>query len=123
MVNLPPPAGSRKIKGLTVLTLTYSILTMKITSKGQITIPQNFREELGFLPHTDVEFVKDKAGLRLVRTKGKRRRGDRLIDQMRGRGDGKLSTDEIMAMTGAALEYPRGQQCAAGYFYGRSHLV
>ena len=29
---------------------------MRITSKGQVTIPQSIRERLGLLPHTEVEF-------------------------------------------------------------------
>lgn len=28
---------------------------MKITSKGQVTIPQEIRERLGLLPHTEVD--------------------------------------------------------------------
>ena len=30
---------------------------MRITSKGQVTIPQDIRERLGLLPNTDVEFA------------------------------------------------------------------
>ena len=30
---------------------------MRITSKGQVTIPQEIREALGLLPHTEVEFA------------------------------------------------------------------
>ena len=30
---------------------------MRITSKGQVTIPQAIRERYGLLPDTDVEFV------------------------------------------------------------------
>ena len=30
---------------------------MKITEKGQVTIPRDVREELGLMPHTEVEFV------------------------------------------------------------------
>ena len=29
---------------------------MRITSKGQATIPQAIRDKLGLLPHTEVEF-------------------------------------------------------------------
>ncbi len=28
---------------------------VKITTKGQVTIPQRIREEFGLLPHTEVE--------------------------------------------------------------------
>ena len=30
---------------------------MRITSKGQVTIPQEIREQCGLLPHTEVRFV------------------------------------------------------------------
>lgn len=73
---------------------------MKITSKGQVTIPQDIREQAGLLPHTDVEFVYDGKTVQIVRAdRRKAGRGARLVDRMRGRGTGKLSTDEIMAMT------------------------
>ena len=71
---------------------------MKITTKGQVTIPQNIREHLGLLPHTEVEFeVRDDV---VVLTKaGTGRRGKRIVDTLRGRGDVPMSTDEIMALT------------------------
>src|SRR5680860_1746311 len=30
---------------------------MRITTKGQVTIPQHIRERLGLLPHTEVDFT------------------------------------------------------------------
>jgi AbrB family looped-hinge helix DNA binding protein len=30
--------------------------TMRVTSKGQVTNPQEIRNRLGWLPHTNVEF-------------------------------------------------------------------
>ena len=36
---------------------------MKVTSKGQVTIPQHTREDLGINPaETEVEFVKEENG-------------------------------------------------------------
>ncbi len=32
---------------------------MRVTSKGQVTIPIEAREKLGILPHTEVEFEVD----------------------------------------------------------------
>lgn len=72
---------------------------MKITSKGQITIPQHYREQFGLLPRTEVEFVADAKGLRLVKPKKPGGRGAGLIQRMRGRGGGKLTTNEIMRLT------------------------
>ena len=75
------------------------VLAVKITSKGQVTIPQEFRERLGFLPYTEVEFVAVDDGLKLVKSAKAGRRGGRLVARMAGRGDGELSTDEIMRLT------------------------
>jgi len=72
---------------------------MKITSKGQVTIPQDVRERHGFLPGTQVCFVDDEEGVRLVKEEGERSRGRTLVDHMRGRAAQSLSTDEVMALT------------------------
>lgn len=72
---------------------------MRITSKGQVTIPQEIREEFGLLPATEIEFVVTKAGVLIKKSERKSLYGKRLIEQMRGRADSGLSTDEIMALT------------------------
>ena len=74
---------------------------MRITSKGQVTIPADIRERSGLLPHTDVDFEFDGGVVRIVRTdaRGKPSRGARLVAHLRGRGDVALSTDAIMTLT------------------------
>lgn len=74
---------------------------MRITSKGQVTIPAEIRERAGLLPQTEVEFEFDGKVVRIMRAKvGKRDgRGARLVAHLRGRGDVGLSTDAIMALT------------------------
>jgi len=74
---------------------------MRITSKGQVTIPAEIRERAGLLPHTEVEFEFDGKAVRIVRakTRTKDSRGARLVAHLRGRGDVAMSTDEIMALT------------------------
>jgi AbrB family looped-hinge helix DNA binding protein len=74
---------------------------VRITSKGQVTIPAEIRERAGFLPQTEVEFEFDGAAVRIVRAKAGKRdgRGARLVAHLRGRGDVAMSTDEIMALT------------------------
>jgi AbrB family looped-hinge helix DNA binding protein len=47
---------------------------MKITSKGQVTIPQDVRERHGLLPATEVRFIDDGDSVRLVKAVGKHRR-------------------------------------------------
>jgi AbrB family looped-hinge helix DNA binding protein len=71
---------------------------MKITSKGQVTIPQAIREKLGLLPETEVEWeVRGDAAV-VRRVEGGRRRGRAIVEHLTGRGIGTLSTDEIMAL-------------------------
>jgi AbrB family looped-hinge helix DNA binding protein len=74
---------------------------MRITSKGQVTIPADIRERAGLLPHTEVEFEFDGKVVSIVRAKGRdrRSRGARVVAHLRGRGDVAMSTDAIMALT------------------------
>ncbi len=74
---------------------------MRITTKGQVTIPQEIREELGLLPNTEVTFdiVDGEARLRKARRDGKLSRGDGVLGHLRSvRPSNRLSTDEIMAL-------------------------
>lgn len=75
---------------------------MRITSKGQVTIPVEIREKAGLLPYTDVEFHYD-GNVVTVTRKTADSRSDQIfktIERLRGtaRTSG-LSTDDIMAMT------------------------
>ncbi len=74
---------------------------MRITSKGQVTIPADVREQAGLLPHTEVEFEFDGNVVQIVPAKTSKQtsRGARLVAHLRGRGDVAMSTDAIMALT------------------------
>lgn len=74
---------------------------MRITSKGQVTIPQEIREKAGLMPNTEVEFHFDGKVVRIVKARSSRvpSRGRALVERLKGRGDVKMSTDEIMALT------------------------
>lgn len=74
---------------------------MRITSKGQVTIPADIREKAGLLPNTEVDFEFDGKVVRIIRAKtpSKAGRGARLVAHLRGRGDVAMSTDAIMALT------------------------
>ena len=72
---------------------------MRITAKGQVTIPKKWREKFGLWPGTEVEFVPEEEGLKIVKKRGFSGRGEFLIKHLRGRGTVRLSTDEIMALT------------------------
>jgi AbrB family looped-hinge helix DNA binding protein len=74
---------------------------MRVTSKGQVTIPQEIRDRFGFLPETEVEFRVDGNTVRLVKlaTKRGRSRGQSAVSRLRGSANVKMSTDEILALT------------------------
>jgi len=75
---------------------------MRITTKGQVTIPGDIRRQAGFVPGTDVEFVVEGGAIRIVKAKapaGRASKGERLVTRLRGAAQVKLTTDEVMAMT------------------------
>jgi AbrB family looped-hinge helix DNA binding protein len=70
---------------------------MRITSKGQVTIPAAIRRRLGLVANTEVEI--DVLGdIVRVRKARNRTRGQAIVAQMRGRATSGLSTDEILAL-------------------------
>jgi len=73
---------------------------MRITSKGQVTIPIEIRERAGLLPHTEVRFEVEGGIVKILREDSSSGgRGQKLIDRMRGRATAGMSTEEILALT------------------------
>jgi AbrB family looped-hinge helix DNA binding protein len=72
---------------------------MHITSKGQVTIPMAIRENMGFLPNTEIEFRVEKNRVYLEKIEKKMTRGEMLVERLRGKATLKMTTDEIMALT------------------------
>jgi AbrB family looped-hinge helix DNA binding protein len=74
---------------------------MRMTVKGQVTIPIEMREKLGLLPNSEVEFALVGDSIRIRKAKGKpgRSRGQRLLALMRRAPKPGMTTDELMAMT------------------------
>lgn len=72
---------------------------MRVTSKGQVTIPRNIRQKLGIVPQSEVEFVIEGNTVLLKTTELVGSRGKRLVDSLRGRATVRMTTDEIMALT------------------------
>ena len=71
---------------------------MRLTSKGQVTIPLSIRERLGLMPNSEVEF--DVVGDSVRIRKAKRQsRGRDLVATLRGRATAGLSTAQILALT------------------------
>jgi antitoxin PrlF len=83
---------------------------MRITSKGQVTIPKSLRDELGFLPGTEVEFFEDGNEIRIRKVAGGHNRGKEIVEHLRKAGGGKyrMSTEEIMRLT-------RGEDWGTGH--------
>ncbi|MEX0669604.1 MAG: AbrB/MazE/SpoVT family DNA-binding domain-containing protein [Pirellulales bacterium] len=72
---------------------------MKITSKGQVTIPQEVRERTGLMPGCEVEFSEGRDGrLYLTKLTGAAR-GRRIVNGLRGQGSVRMTTDEILRLT------------------------
>ena len=74
---------------------------MRVTSKGQVTIPIHLRERAGLLPHTEVLFRFDGHGVQMTPAPhgDTLSRGQMIADRLVGKGDVQITTDEIMAMT------------------------
>jgi AbrB family looped-hinge helix DNA binding protein len=74
---------------------------MRVTSKGQVTIPVEIRQKLGILPNSEVEFQLQGNSARLVKSPAKASggRGAAIVARLRGTGSVKMTTDEIMALT------------------------
>jgi AbrB family looped-hinge helix DNA binding protein len=74
---------------------------MRITSKGQVTIPIEIREKAGLLPGTEVDFELDGEVVRIIKSAAPRRetRGQEIVRRLWGSATVKMSTDEIMALT------------------------
>ena len=78
---------------------------MRITSKGQVTIPIAIREKAGFLPSTEVEFLMEGSAVKIVKATEHKdtSRGNDIVGYFKeGRKRWKttgMSADEIMALT------------------------
>jgi AbrB family looped-hinge helix DNA binding protein len=94
---------SRNSAKFSKLRIVKRIAIMRINARGQVTIPARIGEQAGLLPNTEVEFVYDGDGeVRLFTAHGRNKvksRGEALVECMRGKGDIKMTTEKIMALT------------------------
>jgi len=80
---------------------------MRVTTKGQVTIPKTIRDRLGIGPGSDVEFIERVDGVvelvgaaqSALREKVVRRSLDEWFRMVEGSGDSGLTSDEIMKIT------------------------
>jgi AbrB family looped-hinge helix DNA binding protein len=72
---------------------------MRVSTKGQITIPLDIRNKLGLLPYTEV-LLKAKGNQVIIEKKtDTSARGKYVLSRMTGKASVKMTTDEIMNMT------------------------
>ncbi|HET9197297.1 MAG TPA: AbrB/MazE/SpoVT family DNA-binding domain-containing protein [Solirubrobacterales bacterium] len=83
---------------------------MRITSKGQVTIPKGIRDDFGLLPGTEVQFVVEGGQVKVQKLEGDRTRGREIVERLQraSGGDIDLTTEEIMRMT-------RGEDWGTGH--------
>ncbi|NKB70508.1 MAG: AbrB/MazE/SpoVT family DNA-binding domain-containing protein [Candidatus Latescibacteria bacterium] len=73
---------------------------MRVTTKGQVTIPQPIREKMGIAPHSEVDFVEEDGRVYLVKKTSPAPQSR--FRRFRGIATVKMSTEEIMALTRGA---------------------
>jgi AbrB family looped-hinge helix DNA binding protein len=71
---------------------------MKVTSKGQITIPQEIREKYLILPNTEVEFKEKDGRIYIEKIKSLNTKSSP-FEKVRGAATSGLSTEDIMKLT------------------------
>jgi AbrB family looped-hinge helix DNA binding protein len=72
---------------------------MRISTKGQVTIPHDIRIKLGMLPYTEVDFILKDEGVLIQKHQESNRKGSKLLKQLSGKGRLNMSTDYIMKLT------------------------
>ena len=72
---------------------------MKISERGQITIPKKMREKFGLFPDSDVIVEPAENGVLVRPVNSRREQVEQWLVRAVGSGNGKYTTDEIMAMT------------------------
>lgn len=72
---------------------------MRVTTKGQVTIPRHIREKLGIVPNSEIDFKEENNRFYLLKKTGGSGKHDNRFRRFRGAATVKMSTDEIMALT------------------------
>ncbi|MGB3537973.1 MAG: AbrB/MazE/SpoVT family DNA-binding domain-containing protein [Mesorhizobium sp.] len=79
---------------------------MRVTTKGQVTIPKKIRDRLGIGPGSEVEFVERDAGVTLERRETAPEAGVQSFDEW---ADSVAGTFDTMGMDGKAyVDWLRG---------------
>ncbi|MDB6040847.1 MAG: AbrB family transcriptional regulator [Verrucomicrobiales bacterium] len=73
--------------------------TSRMTVKGQVTVPKKMRDVFGWEPQTEVQFELMPDGVKITRFPNTKSRGTSIVQRLRGKGNRKRTTDQILAMT------------------------
>jgi antitoxin PrlF len=77
----------------------------RVTSKGQVTIPKEIRDELGLRSGSEVEFVREKGGVML-----RRRIPDEALDRALNEWQGYLRGKLLAPTVDETMELLRGER-------------
>ena len=80
---------------------------MRVTSKGQVTIPRDLRQTFGIGPNTEVVFGVEGGKITIAPKHDRDRMADRrrldrflaALDRLEGTGDPDIDADDVMALT------------------------
>lgn len=72
---------------------------MRLTTKGQVTIPKEVREYLSLVPYDEVDFLVENGQVILVKSNRTVDHFQEYLQKIRGKGTITMSTDEIMQLT------------------------
>lgn len=72
---------------------------MRVTTKGQVTIPQEIRRKLNITPASEVRFIVGEDDRVYIEKINPKKRWPSRFSKLRGSASVKMSTDEIMALT------------------------
>ena len=72
---------------------------MRVTTKGQVTIPQHIREKLGIGPRSEVDFREEEGRIYVEKARESTIPTASRFRRYRGVATVKMTTDEIMELT------------------------
>jgi antitoxin PrlF len=80
---------------------------MRVSSKGQVTIPRDLREIAGIDPNSEVLFGMEDGKITIVAKDNRRSAADKkrlsdfiaVLDRLEGTGDQSLNADDVMTLT------------------------
>jgi AbrB family looped-hinge helix DNA binding protein len=82
------------------MVLPEMVMSTRVTSKGQVTIPKLVRDRLNIKPGNPVDFVlADDGRVLLVKADRRPAKERSAFARLRGSAAGRMTTDEIMALT------------------------